>query len=138
LREFYFAAVDESFQYRGPERALSAQDSLRAAISRFHNSEKTKEFLELNNIKELETIGAAIKFGRMALGEVDIYPRFEGSKEWDTSAGQIILQKSGSFMIDLITGISPSYNKPSTKNNYFIAGGPRVDFSVLQFSGVQS
>ncbi len=86
-----------------------------------------------NALKNTLSIGAALKFGRMALGEIDLYPRFEGSKEWDTGAGQIILKESGHYMIDLKTQKEPIYNKPSIKNNYFIALKSSIDFKNFKY-----
>ena len=63
-----------------------------------------------------------MKFGKLAEGVIDIYPRFEGSKEWDIAAGHVILKETGCSIIDLVTKQEPSYNKPSMKNNFFIAG----------------
>ncbi len=55
-----------------------------------------------NNIrlwKHLQ-ISSAIKFGILASGEGNFYPRFGPTYEWDTAAGQCILEESGGMVVD--------------------------------------
>jgi len=121
LEELYWAAAGEGFEYSGPQRPVRKDSSLTVAVSRYHHSISTEQFMRQNLLTESITIGAALKFGRMALGEIDIYPRFEGSKEWDTAAGYTILHESGGGVLDLSTHTAPLYNKKDLKNNFFIA-----------------
>lgn len=92
-----------------------------AAISRHFHSEQTKLFLSQHNIRSTKVIGAGLKFGRLAVNEIDYYPRLQGSSEWDIAAGDIILQESGGCIIDLTTKKPITYNKKSLENNHFIA-----------------
>ena len=66
-------------------------------------------------------MGASLKFCLVASGEAYIYPRFIGSKEWDSAAGDIIIQESGGIVLDVETKKPLCYNKPHIKNNHFIA-----------------
>lgn len=91
------------------------------AASRHFHSLKTQEFLDLHHLTSVKTVGAGLKFGRMAIGEIDLYPRFQGSSEWDIAAGHLILEESGGVIIDLVTLDTPLYNKELMENNYFIA-----------------
>ncbi len=131
LDEIYYAQKGCGFEYRGAPHQRSEQ-GVTVAISRFHHSDATKKFMQVNQLTYTSTIGAALKFGRMALGLIDIYPRFEGSKEWDTAAGQIILEESGGSLVDLKTRKKPLYNKKSVKNNYFIALRNELDHTKFQ------
>ena len=99
----------------------SRREQLIATDSVFHSSVETQAFLKQYNIKDIKKFGSALKFGKLAEGAVDIYPRFEGSQEWDIAAGHVILKEAGCRIIDLTTKQEPIYNKPSTKNNFFIA-----------------
>lgn len=135
LQELYYADLSSGFEYRGSLHE-SPQNSPVVAISRFHHSDATKKFMELNNLSYSNTIGAGLKFGRMALGLIDIYPRFEGSKEWDTAAGQMILETSGGTMMDLITQTHLIYNKKSIQNNYFIALRSGISYSDFNYRGL--
>ena len=40
-------------------------------------------------------LGSALKFGMLASGEADVYPRHGPTNEWDTAAGQAILEAVG-------------------------------------------
>lgn len=122
LNLMYYAKLNKG-AYKNGEKIYnkSKRDNLIASDSMFHSSEKTIEFLENNFITKIQKYGSALKFGKLAEGEIDIYPRFNGTKEWDTAAGQIIMNEAGCKIIDLTTHAELIYNKPDIKNNYFIA-----------------
>ena len=69
----------------------------------------------------LKNIGSSIKQCLVAEGLAHEYPLFGATMEWDTAAGQCILEQSGSSLIDLETGLALNYNKEKLENNYFIA-----------------
>jgi 3'(2'), 5'-bisphosphate nucleotidase len=66
--------------------------------------------------------GSAIKFCKLAAGEADIYPRFGPTMEWDTAAGQAILEATGGSVSNL-DGTRLAYGKPEYRNSGFIAKG---------------
>ena len=132
LNELYYAEKGCGFEYRGNKHQQSKNRPV-VAISRFHHSESTQRFMQFNNLVYTNTIGAAIKFGRMALGLIDIYPRFEGSKEWDIAAGQVILEENGCAIIDLKTREKPLYNKENIQNNHFLAVRDTVDHMKFEY-----
>lgn len=97
------------------------QDSqLIACDSMFHSTKETLEFFEKYDLKAYKC-GSSLKVCTLAKGEADIYPRFNGTSEWDMAACDIILQESGGVIIDRQTKKPLEYNKPSIKNNHFIA-----------------
>ncbi|WP_300222850.1 3'(2'),5'-bisphosphate nucleotidase CysQ [uncultured Helicobacter sp.] len=91
--------------------------------SKFHSSVEGLEFFKKYNLKKY-IIGSSVKFCTLGLGLVDIYPRFNGSKEWDTAAGDAILRSVGGFLYDLKTQDILQYGKEDLKNNFFIAFAP--------------
>lgn len=97
------------------------RDKLFIATSRFHNNSDTNIFVIDNLIKEKIEIGSALKFGRIAIGEVDVYLRLIGTSEWDTAAGQAIIESTGGFVIDLNSGLPMIYGKKNRRNGSFIA-----------------
>jgi 3'(2'), 5'-bisphosphate nucleotidase len=133
LNEFYWGKEGQGFEYRGLDQKREKDARIIVARSRFNHSALTKEFMEINQLMKTCFIGAAIKFGRLAIGQVDLYPRFEGSKEWDTAAGQIILKESGCSIVDLKTQREPSYNKKNIANDFFIAYGPCLKLKTFKF-----
>jgi len=65
--------------------------------------------------------GSAYKFCMMLEGKVDIYPRFHPTSEWDTSAGQCLIERIGGGLVDF-KGRPFVYNqRDSLLNGGFIA-----------------
>lgn len=91
------------------------------ADSCFHSTEQTLAFFKEHGITHIKKFGSSIKLCKIASGEIDIYPRLNGTKEWDTAAGHIILNEAGGEIIDLSTNQEMVYDKTSIKNNFFIA-----------------
>lgn len=98
--------------------------------SRFNASEKTVAFCKKYNIKEVVRFGSSLKLCKMAEGEIDVYPRFVGTKEWDTAAGHCILNEAGCQLVRMQDGGPFLYNKESIVNPSFIASARRYAFTV--------
>lgn len=65
--------------------------------------------------------GSAYKFCMILEDRVDIYPRFHPTSEWDTSAGQCLLERIGGGLVDF-QGRAFLYNQRDTLlNGGFIA-----------------
>jgi len=99
--------------------ALSPQSKspvCRLAVSRFHDHPDVDFFAADNNINQRIAIGSALKYGMLAAAEVDIFPRLVGSSEWDTAAGQAVLEASGGHVLDWNTGEPLRYGKPGRRN----------------------
>ncbi|XDZ64788.1 3'(2'),5'-bisphosphate nucleotidase CysQ [Alphaproteobacteria bacterium LSUCC0684] len=73
-------------------------------------------------------VGSSLKFCVIAEGEADLYPRIGPTMEWDTAAGQAIVEASGGLVIGP-DGTPFGYGKPGRLNGYFAAMG-QVDGSV--------
>lgn len=121
LEELYAAQKGKGYKVECNRSFSDDNDNVSIAFSRFHNSDETKKFIKRYKKHNKITMGSALKFGRMAVKQIDIYPRLEGSKEWDIAAGHIILMESGGCILDLTTGKELIYNKSNFCNNYFIA-----------------
>ncbi len=106
------------------------RDKITVITSRsFHSSNTEKYILTLKSrfLKtELIYSGSALKFGLIAEGKADVYPRFAPTMEWDVAAGHAILKELGFSVIDARTGDSLVYNKPELENPWFIAKNSRV------------
>ena len=46
-------------------------------------------------------VGSSLKFGLIAAGRADVYPRFGRTMEWDTAAGHAVLRAAGGEVVDL-------------------------------------
>lgn len=101
-----------------------ANNSIRAVVSRSHHCIQTESYLnELQQRgKQVKVItsGSALKFGLIAEGVADIYPRFAPTMEWDTAAGHILIKEAGK-QITIVNDNQPlRYNKLSLVNPGFI------------------
>ena len=95
----------------------------RAAGSRSHRDARLEEFLARIGTHELHSLGSSLKFCRLAAGQLDIYLRYGPTSEWDTAAGQIILEEAGGTLTGL-DGNRFSYNRRDTLiNPDFLATG---------------
>ncbi|MDE3016157.1 MAG: 3'(2'),5'-bisphosphate nucleotidase CysQ [Pseudomonadota bacterium] len=97
-------------------------DGLVVVRSRSHPSAKTSVYLETLNIKEQLGKSSAIKFCMVAEGSADIYPRFGRTMEWDTAAGQAIVEAAGG-RVETEGGQPFTYGKPGFENPAFIVYG---------------
>ena len=127
-KEFFFAEQQKGC-YTNSKYVPVIGDKVIAGISHYHCSAQTIDFLKCNNITNVKKIGSALKFVKLALNEIQVYPRYEGSKEWDIAAGHIILKEAGGNIIDLKTKTEMSYNEISMENNYFIAYNKYIDIN---------
>jgi 3'(2'), 5'-bisphosphate nucleotidase len=71
---------------------------------------------------EQKPMGSAYKFCLLAEGSADHYPRYGNTSEWDTAAGQAILEAAGGSVVTL-EGAPFVYGKPKYLNPGFIAHG---------------
>ncbi|MCU4176528.1 3'(2'),5'-bisphosphate nucleotidase CysQ [Carboxylicivirga sp. N1Y90] len=90
-----------------------------------HYSDETKEYMqmldeEIPNSASL-SIGSSLKMCVLAEGGAHLYPRLGPTMEWDTAAGQAILEASGGQLFDWTTKESLRYNREELLNPWFIA-----------------
>jgi 3'(2'), 5'-bisphosphate nucleotidase len=69
--------------------------------------------------------GSSLKFCLIAEGKADIYPRFGPTSEWDTAAGQGVLEAAGGEVVTT-DGEPLRYGKPRFSNPHFIARSKAV------------
>lgn len=71
-----------------------------AAVSRSHGDPKSEAFIDNRPNAVRKTCGSAVKFGRIAEGSADIYPRFGPTSEWDVGAGCAVVTAAGGRVTD--------------------------------------
>ncbi|KYK50373.1 3'(2'),5'-bisphosphate nucleotidase CysQ [Bradyrhizobium liaoningense] len=71
-----------------------------AAVSRSHGDPTSEAFIDNRPNAVRRTIGSAVKFGRIAEGSADIYPRFGPTSEWDVGAGCAVVTAAGGRVTD--------------------------------------
>ncbi len=71
-----------------------------AAVSRSHGDARTEAFIDARPGAVRVTLGSAVKFGRLAEGGADIYPRLGPTSEWDVAAGCAVVTAAGGKVTD--------------------------------------
>jgi 3'(2'), 5'-bisphosphate nucleotidase len=70
------------------------------AVSRSHGDARTEAFIADRPGAVRSVLGSAVKFGRVAEGEADIYPRLSPTCEWDVAAGHAVITAAGGRVTD--------------------------------------
>ena len=101
---------------------------LTAIGSRNHHAQGTEEKNAALGIVEYLPSGSSLKFCLLAEGSADVYPRYGPTMEWDTAAGQAVLEAAGGrvLALDGVEAIGPlRYGKVERdfENPHFIAWG---------------
>lgn len=74
---------------------------LRIAGSRSHADPRLLGVLDRIGAHALCPMGSALKFCLVAGGEADVYFRFGPTSEWDTAAGQAVVEAAGGLVTDM-------------------------------------
>jgi len=69
---------------------------------------------------EVISSGSSLKLCLVAEGMADIYPRLGPTMEWDTAAGQAIVEQANGSVLNYETGEPLQYNKKNLLNSWFI------------------
>lgn len=92
--------------------------------SRSHMSPETEQFINTLKARYQEVdflaAGSSLKFCLVAEGKADVYPRFGPTMEWDTAAGQAIVEQAGGRVLRAGSQEPLSYNKENLLNPSFI------------------
>ena len=99
-----------------PVPGVNKSPCCRMAVSRFHNHPDVDIFVTANLIDMRVAVGSALKYGQSATAAVDVFPRLVGSSEWETAAGQTVLEAAGGQVLDWHTGKPLRYGKPRRRN----------------------
>jgi 3'(2'), 5'-bisphosphate nucleotidase len=97
-------------------------NAIGALTSQTHVNAATRRFLEQYAVIESRAVSSSLKFGLLARGEADIYPRTGDTSEWDTAAGHAVLSAAGG-MVTTLDGQPLLYGKPGFLNSAFVAWG---------------
>jgi 3'(2'),5'-bisphosphate nucleotidase len=95
---------------------------LRIVASRSHGHAALADLCAALEVAEDVTVGSSLKFCLLARGEAQLYPRFTPTSEWDTAAGQAVLEAAGGIVLG-IDGQRLTCGHPDRKflNAWFIA-----------------
>jgi 3'(2'), 5'-bisphosphate nucleotidase len=104
-----------------PIRTVPPQHPLRVVGSRSHASPETAAYLKTLAPHVTTGVGSSLKFCLIAEGWAELYPRFGPTSEWDTAAGQALLEAAGG-QVTRMDGHRMRYNcRESIINGDFVA-----------------
>ena len=94
---------------------------MRVVASRSHGHDALEGFCDAFLVTEDVSVGSSLKFCLVAKGEAQLYPRFTPTCEWDTAAGQAILEAAGGAVV-ILDGNPLTYGRGGDHlNPFFIA-----------------
>lgn len=111
----------------GTRRSIQARqpppEGLTVLASRqYADDPRMGPFLAGRPVAERRSASSALKFCRVAEGVADLYPRFGPTMEWDSAAGQALVEAAGGA-VTLVDGTPLRYGKPGWRNPDFICRG---------------
>ncbi|MHA6298040.1 3'(2'),5'-bisphosphate nucleotidase CysQ [Devosia sp. CAU 1758] len=94
----------------------------RIVASRSHGHAALEKLCRTLDVESDVSVGSSLKFCLLARGDAQLYPRFTPTCEWDTAAGQAVLEAAGGAVVTL-DGAPMRYGKRDLKflNPYFVA-----------------
>lgn len=104
--DYYAAATSGAFRQDrdGVARRITARARIegppRVVASRSHRGSRLDGFFTKLGPHAFRPLGSAAKFGLVADGSADLYPRVGPTSEWDTAAGQAIAEIAGARVVD--------------------------------------
>ena len=94
--------------------------------SKSHRDQATDDYIGKYAVADMKSAGSSLKFCLVATGEADLYPRLGRTMEWDTAAGQAVLQGAGGHVVRFDDHTPLTYGKSGFENPFFIAYAPGV------------
>jgi 3'(2'), 5'-bisphosphate nucleotidase len=98
------------------------EGSVTAVGSMSHSSKEESDVMSKYHVGHTIAVGSSIKFCMVAEGTADLYYRHGPTMEWDSAAGQAIVEAAGGSVL-LPDGKRFKYNKESLLNGSFYCLG---------------
>ena len=145
-KELYYRDLDglsyleqdvNNFELRGDRNQISCRtadmDNLSVVRSVSHSTLETEEYISGYAPSNSASAGSSLKFGLIARGVADLYPRLGRTMEWDTGAAHAVLKGAGGNVRRLDPLQELSYSKPGLDNPFFVASGN--DMALISYGG---
>ncbi|MEZ4485095.1 MAG: 3'(2'),5'-bisphosphate nucleotidase CysQ [Syntrophotaleaceae bacterium] len=100
-------------------REPDLEKGLTVVMSRSHPSPELEEYLKTIPVADPLCVGSSLKLCAVAEGRADLYPRLGPTMEWDTGAGQAVVEGAGGS-VRRPEGMSLVYNKENLLNPHFL------------------
>ena len=99
-----------------------AEDRI-AVRSKSHASEEEEEVLNKFDAVDSISVGSSLKFCMVAEGKADLYYRHGPTMEWDTAAGQAVVEAAGGGVYRKVGPEAFKYNRLNMLNGSFLCLG---------------
>ncbi|MBL3654842.1 3'(2'),5'-bisphosphate nucleotidase CysQ [Fulvivirga sediminis] len=123
----YVGTGERAFKLvNGKEEPLQVNNSTSKRIavrSKSHASPEEEVILKEYDVIDSISVGSSLKFCMVAEGKADIYYRHGPTMEWDTAAGQAVLESAGGKVFKETGPVPFTYNKESLLNTGFLGIG---------------
>lgn len=107
-----------------PIRISNKQQDRIAVRSKSHASPEEEVLFTAYDVVDFISVGSSLKFCMVAEGKADLYYRHGPTMEWDTAAGQAVLEAAGGQVyVGDKTDEFFSYNKQNLLNGSFLCLG---------------
>ena len=124
-------------EVRGERTQISCRavdvDNLSVVKSMSHSTPETEAYISQYAPSNSASAGSSLKFGLIACGLADLYPRLGRTMEWDTGAAHAVLKGAGGNVRRLDTLQELCYSKPGMYNPFFVASSN--DMELIAFEG---
>jgi 3'(2'), 5'-bisphosphate nucleotidase len=101
---------------------------MKVVASRSHGHMALDGFCKAFQVVDDVSVGSSLKFCLVARGEAQLYPRFTPTSEWDTAAGQAVLEAAGGKVLTL-DGNPLRYGKGGDNLNPFFVAAATPDLA---------
>ena len=102
----------------------AATERVVSAVRSFNGWEDTR----------LVPMGSSIKQCMIAEGSAALYPRQGTTMEWDTAAGQAIMEATGAQLLRASDALPMAYNRPDLRNPDFLASAAGVPPEIVSLA----
>ena len=145
-KELYYRDLDglsylesdvNNFELRGERTQIFCRtadmDNLSVVRSVSHSTPETEAYISGYMPNNSASAGSSLKFGLIARGVADLYPRLGRTMEWDTGAAHAVLKGAGGNVRRLDTLEELSYGKSGMDNPFFVASSN--DMPLISYCG---
>ena len=139
-KDFYYSFKNHGAfllkENSSPKKISTSKMSKNKANKIFTSSSIRESVLEVlsKNILNYEFIkqSSALKFGNIASGEGCFYPRLGPTHEWDTAAGQILVEEAGGVVVDkFMKPLLYNKNRVFINKEFFVIADPNFDWRPI-------
>ncbi|MFT4045478.1 MAG: 3'(2'),5'-bisphosphate nucleotidase CysQ [Solimonas sp.] len=111
---------------RAPIRTRAVPTRPTFAVSKSHRDAALDAFLAKAPAHDAVSRGSSLKFCQIAEGSADLYPRTGPTSEWDTGAGQCIVEQAGGLVLRTPELTPLRYNEKDSLLNptFLVIGDP--------------